>query len=408
MKRSFSLLLVFAVTLVGSSSAADARRAARHYVSSLSIQQRQLHARQYALSQQLSQASARARMLKQKEVHAVGQLTDLQQKLQETSTQLQDSQFRLQRAQVKLTIAERDLMQARAQFRQEQQDSAERLRAIYKDKAQNEWEALLTSPDMTTFLTRYQFFKRITEHDSDMLENLNRTAHVIHEQQRQYAQQRQSVAQLTEEIGDKKLQLAQMTTSQAQLVTQIKSQRQAAESAVEQLQADNQQIENMIQRIVAQERAQSRTPGWVKPLQGTGQFNWPLAGFITSPFGYRFHPILHRNIMHAGMDIAAPAGTPIHAADSGVVLYSGWYGGYGQVVIINHGHGLTSLYGHQSKLGCVTGQRVVKGQVIGYVGSTGLSTGPHCHFEIRQNGVPVNPMNYVHGGLAQGKQSGEE
>lgn len=411
MKRPLYLLLVCAVTLAGP-SVADARRYVHHYTPNLTLQQRQLQARQYRLSQQLSEAHARANALKQKEVHAVGQLTEMQQKLQETSTQLEDSQFRLQRAQAKLSIAERDLMTARAEFRQEQRDSAARLRAIYEDKSQNEWEALLTSPDMTTFLTRFEFFKRITEHDSDMLENLNRTAHVIHEQQRQYAQQRQSVAQLTEEIGDKKLQLAQMTTTQAQLVSQIKSQRQAAESAVEQLEADNTQIEAMIRRIVAMrqaaERQASHGPQWVKPLLGTGQFMFPLAGFITSPFGYRFHPILHREIMHTGLDIAAPMGTPIHAADSGVVLYAGWYGGYGQVVIIDHGNHLTSLYGHQSRLGCVTGQRVVKGQVIGFVGSTGLSTGPHCHFEIRKNGVPVNPLDYVHGGVSRGGGTGQE
>lgn len=121
----------------------------------------------------------------------------------------------------------------------------------------------------------------------------------------------------------------------------------------------------------------------------TGRFMLPSRGMISSPFGRRWGK------MHEGVDIAAPRGTTIVAADSGKVAYAGWRNGYGLCVMINHGHGLQTLYGHASKLYVKVGQSVKKGQKIAAVGSTGHSTGPHCHFEVRKNGSPVNPLKYV-------------
>lgn len=127
------------------------------------------------------------------------------------------------------------------------------------------------------------------------------------------------------------------------------------------------------------------------PSMGTGSFRRPVDGPITSNFGYRYHPILHRRKLHAGTDFGVHTGTPIHAADSGIVILSGHSGGYGNCVILDHGRGLTTLYGHCSRLVVSEGQTVRKGDVIAYSGSTGLSTGPHLHWEVRRNGTPIHP-----------------
>jgi murein DD-endopeptidase MepM/ murein hydrolase activator NlpD len=132
------------------------------------------------------------------------------------------------------------------------------------------------------------------------------------------------------------------------------------------------------------------------PSLGTGQFIYPVGRVpISSPFGYRTDPISGQQEFHAGVDFAASCGTPIHAADSGVIFSAGPNGGYGNATIINHGAGLATLYGHQSSIAVSVGQVVEQGQVIGYVGSTGYSTGCHLHFEVRVNGTPVNPMGYL-------------
>ena len=129
--------------------------------------------------------------------------------------------------------------------------------------------------------------------------------------------------------------------------------------------------------------------------RATGTMQWPVRGPITSPFGWRIHPIFHVRKFHTGIDIGVGYGTPIHAADGGRVIYASWMSGYGNTTIIDHGHGISTLYAHQSSI-LVSSGPVSKGQVIGYVGATGYATGPHLHFEVRLNGNPVNPVPYLH------------
>ena len=134
-------------------------------------------------------------------------------------------------------------------------------------------------------------------------------------------------------------------------------------------------------------------------IKVTSGFIKPISGPITSPFGYRTHPIFKSRIFHSGIDIGGPNRGAIKASNDGKVIYSGWYGGYGKVVILDHGvingQPITTLYAHMSSIGVSNGQMVKKGQTLGREGSTGYSTGPHCHFEVRVNGKPVNPMNYI-------------
>jgi len=119
---------------------------------------------------------------------------------------------------------------------------------------------------------------------------------------------------------------------------------------------------------------------------------WPARGVFTSGFGLRRHPVFRILRMHTGQDIAAPYGTPVRAAADGQVLYTGWFGGYGKIVVIDHGGGLSTLYAHLSAILTGEGAVVRRGQVIGRVGSTGYSTGPHVHFEVRVNGRPIDPV----------------
>ena len=128
---------------------------------------------------------------------------------------------------------------------------------------------------------------------------------------------------------------------------------------------------------------------------------WPVEGQVSSSFGQREDPFNGEGAFHAGMDIKAPMGTPIHAAGDGLVESSGMANGYGREVVLDHGHGIRTIYGHMSALAVIAGQRVVRGQVIGYVGQSGRATCPHLHYEVRINNVPVNPHKYLRESLAQ-------
>ncbi|MDP8971232.1 MAG: M23 family metallopeptidase, partial [Actinomycetota bacterium] len=126
-----------------------------------------------------------------------------------------------------------------------------------------------------------------------------------------------------------------------------------------------------------------------------GRLLWPAQGPKTSDFGWRTHPLFGTRSFHAGIDIGAGHGAPIWAADAGVVVAAAARGGYGNTVVVDHGEGLSTLYAHQSRVAARPGQAVSRGQVIGYVGSSGYSTGPHLHFETREDGTPVDPMRYL-------------
>ena len=142
--------------------------------------------------------------------------------------------------------------------------------------------------------------------------------------------------------------------------------------------------------------------------QASATMRLPVSGRVTSGFGERFHPILGYARMHKGVDLAASYGAPIAAAAPGKVIAAGWAGGYGREVVIAHGGGVQTRYGHMSRLAAAVGQTVSQGQVIGYVGSSGLSTGPHVHYEVLKNGRPVNPMSVRLTGGGAGQLEGEK
>jgi murein DD-endopeptidase MepM/ murein hydrolase activator NlpD len=155
--------------------------------------------------------------------------------------------------------------------------------------------------------------------------------------------------------------------------------------------AEIEDLESQSEALAARIRAaqQQASTSSAPVVSGSGQLSWPVSGPVTSGFGSRW------GRMHEGIDIAVGQGTPVHAAAAGTVIYAGWMEGYGNLVVIDHGNGLSTAYGHNSSLASSVGESVSAGQVIAYSGSTGHSTGPHVHFEVRVNGAPVDPLGYL-------------
>jgi murein DD-endopeptidase MepM/ murein hydrolase activator NlpD len=181
-----------------------------------------------------------------------------------------------------------------------------------------------------------------------------------------------------------------LATTRRQKVTdlsQLSAEARAEVDEIDSLQAASAALTERIRQAQAQ-RAASTQSGSQSTPSSSGLI-WPASGPVTSPFGWRW------GRMHEGIDIGAAYGSPIRAAASGTVIYCGWESGYGNLTVIDHGGNLATAYGHQSSIAVTCGQQVTQGQVIGYVGSTGHSTGPHLHFEVRVNGSPVDPMGYL-------------
>ncbi len=167
------------------------------------------------------------------------------------------------------------------------------------------------------------------------------------------------------------------------LLDEIRRDISAAEEHKDGLEADAERLEDEIARLQSHDG------------EAPGILGWPINGRVSSPFGYRVHPILGVRKLHTGIDINGSTGTPISAAGDGKVILSQTYGGYGRAVVIDHGGGMSTLYAHQSSIAVSVGEVVTRGEVIGYVGCTGSCTGPHLHFEVRLDGVPVDPMQYL-------------
>jgi len=349
----------------------------------------ELKQQQQQIDQQRSAVQKERDRVQRLEKSAQGNLTGIRKTIQVTAAQLQANEAKLQKATQRLKKLQIALDSADRTYRQKQSATGSRLRFLQRQQKSHGWAVLLQSQSLNDFLDRRYQLRRVYKTDRKILIDLKSEADRLDRQQNQVEQQKNQIALITQELLAQKSESEAQATYQNQVVDRLKTDRRALEAAEAQLEKDSQGIGLLIQRRVAQERAKN---GIV--VLGTGQMSYPNDGEITSGFGWRMHPILGYQRFHSGVDFGADYGSTIRAADRGVVIFAGWYGGYGNAVIIDHGNNITTLYGHSSGLYVSEGQAIERGQPIAAVGSTGLSTGPHLHFEVRQNGEPVDPMAY--------------
>jgi murein DD-endopeptidase MepM/ murein hydrolase activator NlpD len=251
-------------------------------------------------------------------------------------------------------------------------------------------QVLLQAKSFTQFITYGEYIQRVVNSEKKLIEEVRYQRRIL-EQRREAAQRTvNEIRALESDFREKVTQLDQIQEKQALLLAKLQTERKKLQNYVVGLEHLTVAMENKLQLMIRQ-RSQALGPIMV----GSGRFLYPVRGPITSPFGYRTHPILGTTRFHSGLDFGVDHGTPILAAGNGVVIVAEWYGGYGNCLIIQHGNELSTLYGHCSKLLVNQGDPVRQGQVVAEVGSTGMSTGPHLHFEVRQAGTTVDPLGYL-------------
>lgn len=344
-------------------------------------------------------------------------IEDVSAKLKQIQADLDAANARLQsiqkkQAEINAQIAQtqNEIVKMEAYLKTRQNVLNRRVRAIYMHGQLNYLEVILGANSFSDFANRVELLKRVIRSDYNLILEIQKQKAAIEAKKAQLEEDKRQLDALAAEAEKTRQEIAKKKAEQQKVLDAAKSNKAAAAQMEQDLNAQLASVRNLIQqrlaaaeaaRQAAQQQAASDDEGGGgggsddNYVQGTGAMGWPCSGPITSPFGYRTHPIFGTTIFHAGIDIGVDYGTPIHAADSGVVVYSGWISGYGNAVIIDHGGGISTLYGHNQSLAISEGQSVSKGSVIAYAGSTGNSTGPHCHFEVDVNGSPVNPMGYL-------------
>lgn len=335
------------------------------------------------------------------------QLRQIEEQLRQATAEL--GTIKEQRVAVEndITLNERQLAEAQKRLEGRESVFYKRVRDIYINGRLSYLDVVIGSKDFSDFANRLEVLKRIIDSDITLINEIKKERADIEAHKQKLEADRAKLVELEKSALAKQTEIEQKKAERNVVLQKAQNDRATAMQAIEELNASSAQVSAMLKERQAARAAaaaaaasasaqssggQGASDNWV---QGTGQLGWPVSGEITSPYGYRVHPIWGTTIYHSGIDIGVDEGTPVHAADGGVVVWSGWMGGYGYAVVIDHGNGLSTLYGHNSELAVDEGQSVAKGQVISYAGSTGNSTGPHVHFEVRVNGDPVDPMGYL-------------
>lgn len=311
-----------------------------------------------------------------------------QQRLEVTQETLSHSERQLHTTEYRLNELEYDLAKTRAKYAATTNYAKNRVRQIYKKQRMGIIQLLLSAQDVNVFLDRIYYQKILTRQDRRKIAEAKMATRRMANLRNSIEQEKYYIANSIHNINYQKTTLKKAIDKNEDLIQKLRTDRMAYERAEKELARQSETIGNMINKTTR--HSETRT---------SSTFMKPIAGRITSPFGWRVHPIFKSRTFHSGLDIGGLNYGEIRAANSGKVIFVGWYGGYGKVVIIDHGlyngKATTTLYAHLSSWSVSVGTQVKKGQVIAREGSTGYSTGPHLHFEVRVNGTPTNPLNYI-------------
>lgn len=316
------------------------------------------------------------------------EIADLDRKVVEARIDLEKVEGELKTIENNIVKTEGDLLEAERNLDQRQESFNKRLRVMYMNGNVGYLEVLLASSDIKDLLSRQDMLQSIAEHDRELIEFMKEQRDIIERKKVELEAQRASVEVTRSKITARERDLVRVTREKEDLMGRLERDIKTLETQYDSLNKYAEEIQGKILSLQSQGQAYTG-----------GRMAWPVPGYnrISSQYGYRIHPIFQTRKLHTGIDIPAPTGTPVTAAADGTVVYSDWLGGYGMVVMIDHGGGIVTLYAHNSSLVGKNGQSVKRGDTVARIGSTGFSTGPHLHFEVRENGQYVDPITWLRG-----------
>lgn len=319
---------------------------------------------------------------------------------------IEELRERLEATQARLGLVSREVQRLERQLSLLEKIHEARAVATYKAGPTADLDALLSADTFGDLVARYEYYAEALGQDARLIDEMESVRAETERKRDEIEQARDELAQAKVQLDRDRARLYALRAEKAAVVASqeaviqekdgllavISARRDKLQAAARRLERDSAQIQALLEA-----RADGPTAGPISgPLpKAGGRFAWPVAGTVTSPYGYRVHPILGTMKMHSGVDIGAPYGVPVVAAERGVVAFAGAMSGYGNVVVIDHGGGVATTYNHLGGFAVSTGASVQRGQTIASNGCSGLCTGPHVHFEVRVNATPVDPMPYL-------------
>ena len=386
MKKLFAILMALNIFVTPLVTEADETEELENKKANIDAKAEKAKQKSDELWEKIESVSEQKRYLDEEADAAVADYEEKQAALDETLARIAENEEKLQ------AIEE--------EYNQKHAVLMVRVRDIYINGQISYLDVLFGSKDLNDFFTRMDLLKRIIKQDYNLVQAILKQQGEIQAFRKQLEADRSIQEDLAAKAEEaKEIKLAKVAKKQ-ELIDKMQNDKAVYDRQYDEMMAASEQVAKLIQQSKykpppSPPSSSSSSSGSSATPSSSGGMIWPISGPITSPFGWRTHPIFGSQRFHSGLDIGGDYGMEIHAAKAGVVSHAGWIGGYGNTVMIDHGGGIVTLYGHNQSLNVSVGQQVSQGQVIAFCGSTGNSTGPHCHFEVRLNGEPVSPYNYL-------------
>ena len=349
--------------------------------------------------------------IKEKQEEAQKELTDVKEKKKTLAQEIDALDMELNAAQdevkrltgeltysrIRLANVSMDLYFAEIKRKNQRKTMKKRIRYMYENGSQGYLQLIFHADGFNDFMKRLEYVNCIMNYDQNLFDEMKKTEKVIGEKVMEEQKEKENLDTLTKLANDQKSFLEEKVAEKNTIMLALTKDEETFMKQLEDLETASSNVSTLILKAQAEDLAKGKI-GTIYNAEG-GLMQYPVPNYrgVTSPFGGRINPISGKSEFHTGVDLNAVMNADIVAAEKGKVIYASWMNGYGNTVIIDHGNGISTLYAHNTSLIVSVGQEVERGQVISLAGTTGYSTGPHLHFEVRVNGQYVDPLNYIAG-----------
>lgn len=356
------------------------------------------------LEEQGKEAEKAADALKEQKKEAEKAKQALVRELSVLLGDMEKLKTKIDKKEAEISEKEEELINARNNENDQYESMKKRIKYMYENGNAQMIEILMNSENFGDFLNKVEYISTISEYDRDMLKVFQKVTKEVKEQEEVLKEEYHDMEEMQNQLIADQDRLENLVSTKASEIAGLEGDLKANAEKIQKLQKAAKDARRKQQEALAaeeekrrQEAAAGNGSAGAPVISGNGYFTHPCPGLsrISSEFGWRAQPLPGASTNHKGMDMAAPTGTPIYAAAAGTVTTAHYSGNAGNMISINHGNGIVTIYMHCHAMYVSPGQRVEKGQHIGAVGSTGNSTGPHLHFQVNVNGTPTNPRNYL-------------